>query len=39
MGLLDKKNSFTFSVSGVKLLFEEESRVDQNDIYYKLTPI
>ena len=37
MGPLDKKNRFTFSVSSVKLLFKEESGVDQNGIYYKLT--
>ena len=41
MGLLDKKNRFTFFCQWCKVavLFKEESGVDQNDIYYKLTPI
>ena len=34
---LIKRIVLLFSVSGVKLLFKEESGVDQNDIYYKLT--
>ena len=36
-GLLIKRIVLLFSVSSVKLLFKEESGVDQNDIYYKLT--
>ena len=36
-GLLMKRIVLLFSVSSVKLLFKEESGVDQNDIYYKLT--
>ena len=36
-GFLIKRIVLLFSVSGVKLLFKEESGVDQNDIYYKLT--
>ena len=34
---LIKRIVLLFSVTGVKLLFKEESGVDQNDIYYKLT--
>ena len=36
-GLLIKRIVLLFSVSSVELLFKEESGVDQNDIYYKLT--
>ena len=36
-GFLIKRIVLIFSVSSVKLLFKEESGVDQNDIYYKLT--
>ena len=36
-GFLIKRIVLLFSVTGVKLLFKEESGVDQNDIYYKLT--
>ena len=39
LGFLIKRIILLFSVSGVKLLFKEESGVDQNYIYYKLTPI
>ena len=36
-GFLIKRIVLIFSVSSVKWLFKEESGVDQNDIYYKLT--